>query len=134
MKNYEVLDHKADLKIKARGKNCRDLFLHMLYGMEESQGPEIKDQQAERRISVSSPDIESLLVDFLNEALYLGQTHKETYQDFKKEEVTEQKIKGVLIGKKVEGWEKEIKAATYHDLKIEKKENGLLEATIIFDV
>ena len=33
MKNYEILEHKADLKIRAFGKTKEELFLNMLLGM-----------------------------------------------------------------------------------------------------
>ncbi|PIR90405.1 hypothetical protein COU04_00035, partial [bacterium (Candidatus Gribaldobacteria) CG10_big_fil_rev_8_21_14_0_10_33_41] len=32
-KKYEILEHKADLKIRAFGKTKQELFLNMLLGM-----------------------------------------------------------------------------------------------------
>ena len=65
---YEILDHKADLKIRAFGKTKEELFLNMLLGMTESQKPEIKgEEKIIRQIKVKSLDSLALLVDFLSE-------------------------------------------------------------------
>jgi SHS2 domain-containing protein len=43
MKRFEILEHKADLKIRAFGKTKEELFLNMMIGMTESQKPEIEE-------------------------------------------------------------------------------------------
>ncbi len=46
---YEILEHKADLKIRAFGKTKEELFLNMLLGMAESQKPEIKGEEKNKK-------------------------------------------------------------------------------------
>ncbi|MCX6759028.1 MAG: archease [Candidatus Nealsonbacteria bacterium] len=85
MKRYEILEHKADLKIKVKGSSKEELFLNALLGMEEGLRPETKETKEEikREIKIKSIDLPALLVDFLNEALYLIQVHKEIYNKIK---------------------------------------------------
>ena len=135
MKPYEILEHKADLKIRAFGKTEEEFFSNMLLGMTESQKPEIKmEQKIKRGIKIKSLNLESLLVDFLSEVLYLTQINKEVYKEARFKKFTDTKIEGELIGQKVERFGEDIKAATYHGLDIHQKEDGIWEGTVLFDI
>jgi len=135
MKKFEILEHKADLKIRAFGKTKEELFLNMLLGTTESQKPEIqKKQKIKREIKIKSLGLETLLVDFLSEILYLSQTNKEIYQDMQFKKFTDTEIEGELIGQKVERFGEDIKAVTYHGLNIRQKKDSSWEATVLFDI
>ncbi|MCP6719517.1 MAG: archease [Patescibacteria group bacterium] len=132
---FKILPHTADLKIKAFGKEKQELFLNMLKGMASVLQAEIKDKKVKNReIKVESTNLNDLLVDFLNEALYLTQVNREVYENIKFEKFTDTEIKGELVGQKVERFEEDIKAATYHQLDIQQRKDGIWEATVIFDV
>jgi SHS2 domain-containing protein len=135
MKKFEILEHKADLKIRAFGKTKEELFLNMLTGMTESQKPEIKnEEEVKREIKISSPDLLSLLVDFLSEALYLAQVNKEVYFGVRFKKISNNEIEGELIGQKTERFNEDIKAVTYHNLDIHQIKNNTWEATVLFDI
>lgn len=138
MKRFEILEHKADLKIRAFGKDKKDLFQNILFGMSESMKAEIKkpEERVSREIKVKSQDLAVLLVDFLSEVLYLSQTNKEVYFnfDFAFKNFTDTEIEGVLIGQKIERFGEDIKAVTYHELDVKQKEDGSWEAVILFDI
>ena len=135
MKKYEVLEHRADLKIRAFGKDKGELFLNMLLGMTENQRAEIKSEtKIKRNIKIESLDLKALLVDFLSEALYLGQVNKEVYLDANFTKFTDIEIEGKLIGQKVERFGEDIKAVTYHDLDIHQRKDATWEATVLFDI
>jgi len=131
---YKVLSHTADLKIKVYGKDEKELFSNALLGMSESMKPELKEEKSEREIEVVSLDKAALLVDFLNEVLYLSQTNKEAFFRIDFSEFSETSLKGRILGKKVKRFGEDIKAATYHNLNIRQKQNKLWEATILFDI
>lgn len=132
---YEILEHKADLKIRVFGKTKEELFLNTLLSMTEGQKPEIKGKEKiKREIEIKSIDLQTLLVDFLSEALYLSQVNKEIYFDINFEKFSDAKLKGKLIGQKVERFGEDIKAVTHHDLDIGQKKDGTWEATILFDI
>ena len=133
MKKFEILEHKADLKIRALGKTKEELFENMMVGMFESARYEGKGKEIKREIKVSSQDFLSLLVDFLSEILYLVETKKEVYQkvDFKK--FTDNEIEATLIGKKLKRMGVHIKGVTYHDLDV-RQEKGTWQAVTLFDI
>jgi SHS2 domain-containing protein len=134
-KKYEILDHRADLKIRVFGKTKEELFLNMLLGMNAGLRPETNKQMpAKRNIYIHSQDFSTLLVDFLNEVLYLIQVHKEVYTNLKFIKFTNKELKAELLGQKVESFGEDIKAATYHDLDIHQREDGIWEATVLFDI
>jgi len=149
MKKFEILEHKADLKIRVFGKTKEELFSNALLAMAESMKAEKIDKEAKREIKIKSPDLPALLVDFLNEVLYLTQVNKEIYTDvkFKKNSVPsansgrvpsagsgQVELEGELFGQKVERFGEDIKAVTYHSLNVHQKKDDTWEATVLFDI
>ena len=132
---YEILEHKADLKIRAFGKTKEKLFLNILLGMAKSQKPEIKgEEKIIRQINVKSLDSPALLVDFLSEILYQSQINKEIYSGAKFKKFSDNELEAELFGEKVERFGEDIKAVTYHNLDIHQKEDGDWEVTVLFDI
>lgn len=132
---FEILEHKADLKIRALGKTKEELFLNMLLGMNSALRAQIQDSRFEiREIQVKSPDLPALLVDFLSEALYQIQVNKEIYNDIKFKKFTDTEIEAEIFGQKVERFGEDIKAATYHNLEVKQKKDGNWEAIVLFDI
>lgn len=135
MKKYEILEHKADFKIRAFGRAKEELFLNMLLGMDAGLRPELQNQKTKiRKIKIKSPDLAALLVDFLSEALYLIQTNKEIYDNVKFIKFTDREIEAELSGREVERFGEDIKAVTYHGLDVHQKEDNAWEATVLFDI
>lgn len=136
MKKYEILEHKADLKIRAFGKDKLGLFRNVLFGMSESMKvePQKPEKKVKREIKIKSVDSPALLVDFLSEVLYLSQLNKEVFFDIILKRLTDQELEGELIGQKVERFSEDIKAVTYHSLEIKQNKNKTWEATILFDI
>lgn len=131
---FEILSHPADLKIRAFGKTKKELFLNMLKAMTSILSTETGNlEERIRPLKVKSIDTASLLVDFLNEILYLTQVHREIYTDIKFKRLTDQEIKGEMIGQPIDKFQEDIKAATYHGLEVQEKPEGW-EATVLFDV
>jgi len=144
MKNFKILEHTTDLKVKAQGKNLAELFKNTAVGMFlGSLGQEdLKFQQSaksakksERKLEISANDLKALLVNFLNELIFLSDTYNEIYLDFKFGKLSETELKGVVYRQAIPepGFKAEVKAATFHDLKMEKTKSGF-EATILFDI
>lgn len=135
MKLYEILEHTADLKIRAYGRDLPGLFSNALKGMFEAIRPTTKKEKKEikRDIEIESVDREALLVDFLSEALYLSDINNETYLAVEFSEFGDNRLKGKISGFEVSGFDEEIKAVTYHGVKIEEK-GDRWEATVLFDI
>ncbi|MCD6233210.1 archease [bacterium] len=134
MEKYKILEHKADLKIRAFGKTKQNLFSNALLAMSDSQRAEVSNQKTKREIKVKSPNLSLLLVDFLSEALYLSQVNKEVYKDVEFKKFSDTEIEAELIGNETKSFGEDIKAITYHDLEIYQEGNGIWQATILFDI
>ena len=135
MKKYEILEHKADLKIRAFGQTKEELFLNALLAMEENMRPEVLNKDnVKREIKIQSSDLSALLVDFLSEVLYLNQVNKETYFDIKFKKFTDKEIEARISGQKVERFGEDIKAVTHHNLEIKQTKDKTWEGTVLFDI
>jgi len=88
--------------------------------------------RVERSFSLHAVDLESLLVSFLSELLYLGERDRLAFDTFDLR-VENNHLEAILQGAPIVEQSKEIKAVTFHDLKIIDK-SGQLSVTIVFDV
>lgn len=136
MEKFEILEHTADLKIRVFGKTKEELFKNAMIGMFKSASyePEAKSKEYKVKIQVKSIDISSLLIDFLNEILYFCETKKEVYEKINFKKFSDNEIEAELVGKKLKRMGVHIKGVTYHQLDISKNENGIWQATILFDI
>jgi SHS2 domain-containing protein len=136
MKKFEVLEHTADLRIKVHGQDLTELFVNAALAVAEQQKPDISQQKPTEEwelVAIESPDINSLLVDWLNEILSRSDLNDKVYNNFQIEELTEDHLQAKIAGQKIDQKQVEIKAATYHGLEV-KKVNEHWEATVIFDI
>jgi SHS2 domain-containing protein len=145
-RDFEVLPHTADIKIRVYGDTLEQLFAHALIGMFQAVGPHaarctkvgerlICDMLPEKHeIEIHSVDLESLLVDFLSQALYFSDIYNEAYLKADVHQITQTYIKATLHGIKITGFDVvEIKAVTYHELYI-KRIDDYWQAQLVFDI
>lgn len=141
MKNYELIEHTADIGIKVSGKDLKELFKNVALAMFDiiaERRPENRVQRPETQILTikqKADNLEELFVNWLNELLSLSATKEKIFCDFKFKSLDEHNLEAEAIGCDVKDYKinTEIKAATYHELKIEKTKSGW-QAQIIFDV
>jgi SHS2 domain-containing protein len=136
MKKFEILEHKADLKIRVFGKTKEELFENAMVGMFEAAKYETTKQLTTKRqkIEISSLDLPSLLVDFLSEVLYLVETKKLVFEKVEFKKFSENEIDAILIGKPLKRIGVHIKGVTYHDLDIHQEKDGTWQAIVLFDI
>jgi SHS2 domain-containing protein len=136
MKKFEILEHKADLKIRVFGKTKEELFKNAMVGMFETAEYETTKRLTTKRLTtkIESIDLPSLLVDFLSEVLYLTETKKLVFEKVEFKKFTENEIEAMLIGKPLKRMGVHIKGVTYHGLDIHQEKNGTWQATILFDI
>ena len=136
-KDFELLNHTADVGIVAYGENLSQAFSNAAKGL-FSLITELDSvrEVVSRDIALGSPDKESLLVEWLNELIYLFDTE---YLLFKRFEVTilgDHELKARCYGEKVDSsrhsLKTAVKATTYHMLSV-AKDNGY-KAQVIFDI
>jgi SHS2 domain-containing protein len=136
MKKYQILEHKADLKIKVFGKTKEELFENAMVGMLKAAKyqKKLKSQNSKVKIKIKSMDLPSLLVDFLSEILYLVETKKIVFEKVEFKKFKENEIEAILIGKPLKRMGVHIKGVTYHDLDIHQEKDKTWQATILFDI
>jgi SHS2 domain-containing protein len=132
--SYEQLEHTADLALRICGHCLTELFVNAAYAM-FSQLADLKRIQpvVEEQVSVEGTDYESLLVNWLNELLYLHETQNAVYKVFEIVDLSHQGLKATVCGATTADVYTIIKAATYYDLDISETAEGYT-ATIVFDV
>ena len=129
MARYEVIDHTADVGIIAYGKDLKEAFANAAYGM-FSQIADLKEikEEVKREVDIQSSDREALLVDWLNELLYIFDVDHIIFSRFDITELSQNSLKASVYGEKIDTSRHQlktsVKAATYHMLKVEKKKNG----------
>jgi SHS2 domain-containing protein len=152
MKNFEVLDISGDVGLKAYGENLKDAFINAAIGMYSlTTDLDMINEQKVIDVSAESSSVEGLLVSWLNELIF----HFDAYGFVGKRIVINEftptfpsqgerqgggeacRIKASVSGEEFNPERHEskllIKAATYHRLKVEKKNNEW-EIDVIFDI
>jgi SHS2 domain-containing protein len=127
------IPHSADLALEVWASSLPGLFTQAargLYGLIQITGT--KRKVVKREINLEEIDLENLLVSFLNELLADIQQNESSYDQMNLV-IDHFSLKGKLTGKKIGRFNREIKAATYHELKIVKKGSGY-KTKIIFDI
>ncbi len=132
---YEEIEHTADLALRVRGDTLEELFANaargMFYLMYGDGQPETAT--TEHAVQLESLDMETLLVDWLNELLYLADAYQESFNRFVFSELQPARLKVEVGGGKAPALKKVIKATTFHGLSIERSRSGYT-VDIIFDV
>lgn len=133
---YQILSHPADVKLKITASSLAELFEGALEGMISIIKPSNSKESITLKedIEVYSLDLNSLLVDFLNEILAKMEISQAIFQKVIIKTLSSNYLKGELIGTKIDYLEKEIKAVTHHGLEIQQDENNNYHVTILFDI
>jgi len=134
MGRWLELDHTADLALHVWGRDLTDLFVAAATGMfsllaEAAPG----GVRVRFEMHLTAPDAESLLVDWLNELLYLCETQDFVGTEFVFAILTPMELHAEVAGLPVGERRADIKAATYHMLAVAAAEAGY-ETEIVFDV
>jgi SHS2 domain-containing protein len=136
----EMLDHTADVGFELRASTLEELFdearralLMVAFERPPQAGAD------ERRIQLSAPDRETLLVRWLNELTYLVQDagFVPAGAQIRLQGTGGLSLKASLTGAPVlleeYGWQGEIKSATFHGLDVSNDDEGW-HARVILDV
>jgi SHS2 domain-containing protein len=138
MGSHRLLEHTADMGIEASGETLEDLFAQAAYGLLEiiAGTPEALCRE-EMIVTVEGGDAEELLVNWLNEILYLFEIKRFFPLDFEIEEVRGNhllaRVRGEPFDPQRHPVEREVKAVTYHQLRVEKTD-GLWHARVYVDL
>ena len=138
MKKYELIEHTADVAIKAYGKNLSEAFENAAKGMFDiiTDNSEV-ESTGQYEIKLEAPDLEQLLVDWLSELLFLNTSQNLVFGFFKVNlDGKNKKLSANVFGEKYSISKHkigvEIKAVTYHMLEMRNKKPYHVQ--VLFDI
>ncbi|MBD3387544.1 MAG: archease [Candidatus Altiarchaeales archaeon] len=130
---YEFLDHTADLKFRASGKDFEEALAEAARALTEAIAGDSKIEAKilkEFTVTIHKPEI--LVHDFLQELVYMFSADHLLFADFDlelKESMGYRltaKVKGEKYDPKRHKLKAEVKAVTYHELKAEESNDVFL--------
>lgn len=139
MGNYELIDHTADLGIRLKAKDLPSLFVDAALAMfdviahkKEARKP-LKSMKWD--IHLKEESLDELFIAWLRELLSLSDCQDVIFTGFAIEQLAETELKASATASKKSHFHiiREIKAVTYHELKVVKKVHAFF-AEVIFDV
>jgi len=136
-KEFEIINHTADVGIIAYGADMNETFANAAKAL-FSLITELDDVEEAiyRDIELTAPDQESLLVEWLNELIYLFDAENIIFKRFDVTQLSQTQLKARSYGHKVDSSKHKlktgVKAATYHMLKIDKSNGGKVQ--VLFDI
>src|SRR5659263_230184 len=90
-KQYEYLEHTADIKFLAYGRTLEELFENAALAMFNVMIDTGKvSGETAKEVFLKSSDLESLLVDWLSELLYLFEVDEIVFRKFQVKEIRDE--------------------------------------------
>ena len=138
MKPYELMDHTADIGVRAFGKDLGELFRNAAVGMFELIADlESVVAKEEKKIALAAKGLEDLYILWHQELLFRSAVDRAIYKEFSFDAITEKSLQAHIRGEAIDfekhRLKKEVKAATYHGLKVERTKEGWV-GEVIFDI
>ena len=134
---YKYLEHTADAKFQAFGRDIDEVFANSALAMFNILGKTTKVKtEKTHKIKLKARNYERLLFDFLEELVFLLDTENFFLREIKKIKISKDFVlEAVVVGDNTKNYDlkSEIKAVTYSDMKIEKTKKGY-EATVVVDI
>jgi SHS2 domain-containing protein len=135
---HELFDHTADLGIRATANDLNTLFAQAAIGLASAIVEDVHAIELRTTITLEivGDDREYLLFDFLRELLLIFETTGELYRDFAVT-VRDDGLTAIARGEPLDRsrhlLSHEVKAITYHELKVQPHDDGWL-AEVIVDI
>ena len=138
MRGFEVLEHTADVGLRARADSLSEMFVEAALGLEDLALDRSRIEEREQYLlDADGEDLEALLVNWLNEIVYCLDGKRVAIGRIAVSSMTENRIEAVGWGEKRDNQRHEprlvIKAATYHQLRI-SCDQGQWSAEVYLDI
>ena len=135
MNRYERLEHTADSLVRVHGKDLSERFANAAYALFDQMTDVTKVKpKGEMKIVLEADSREQLLVDFLQELLFLNDTEDLMFSEFDVK-TDGRKLEALVRGEEFEEARHPkrsvVKGVTYHRLEFDDEEGTV---TVLFDV
>jgi SHS2 domain-containing protein len=131
----QLLEHTAEVRLRVRAPTFGELaaeagraLARLQLGREPPPG-----EGPWRRLAVRAPDREAVLVDWLNELVFLAEAERWVATEFAVEAATDRELRVRARGVAVDEAPARVKAATFHGLTVASVPGGV-EADVVLDV
>ena len=133
--SHELIDHTSEVRLRLRARSLGELLAEAGRALAELQlrGAEAGTAAGTRRLRVAAADRESLLVDWLNELIFLAEAERWVATGFEIERVDARSVEVTASGVELTRISGLVKAATMHGLRVADMDGGV-EAEVILDV
>lgn len=132
---HDWADHTSEVELRVGAESFAGLAAEAgrALGVLLLRGAPAEPSGLTRVLDVQSADREALLVDWLNEILFVSEVDLWVPVEFEIQESSSTHLKSAARGVPVENPPSNVKAATFHGLSVVDQDGGL-QAEIIFDV
>lgn len=126
MGSFEIIEHTADVGITARAETLTELFEQAARGLADISGTwHPGDPETEINIELEAPDLGALMVDWLNELMYLQEIHDAAYCALEVKAVGAGSLQATVgLTRSTGETGTAVKAATWHQLVVEERADG----------
>jgi SHS2 domain-containing protein len=133
--SHDVADHTSEVRIRLRAPTLAGLLAEAGRALAEIQirGGPVPPAGTWRAVAVAAPDSAGLLVDWLNELIYLAETDRWIPTEFDLSTAGPGTLRGRARGVTLDRAPALVKAATMHGLRLTETPGGLA-ADVILDV
>ena len=133
---YEIFEHTADLGLRMRAESLDELFAEAgraLFSVIVANFDAVRPVQ-ELELNIEGSRLDDLLFDWLAELLYTFDARRVLLSDFRvrvQEEGLQATARGEPLDPDRHELDMEVKAITYHGLKVEQDGDGWLAEVIV---
>lgn len=134
----EFVEHTADVAMRVIADDYPALLEHAARGLYRLVGDLVGQGEPQTHIlNLRAQDAEQLLHDWLSEVLYWYDVREVVFEAFEFPVLRETELEARLVGRRLDAARStvhlEIKAITYHQLRIERRETGVT-ALVVLDI
>lgn len=135
--DYELTEHTADLGIAVKGRDWADLLARSALALADLEyDPARVENRMSREVQLELVEGETLLVRWLNELIGWREVEDFLWREVEVE-ISQTRVRARLHGEPFDAsrhrMRSGLKAATYHQLRVEAVAEGLM-ARVLFDV
>lgn len=133
---FEFFDHTADIGVRVFGATREELFVNAAAALYETVGARRKEEGRIKKVRIEAESVEDLLHDWLAELLFELSAHGVIFDEIQIPKLQTPILEATARGGQVDWSEAraEVKAVTYHQLRVQQRADSSWVATVIFDV
>ena len=133
---FKFLEHTADVKFRSYGSDLEEAFANAGNALNQTIYGKIKiKEKIKKKINIKGKDKENLLLNFLEEFLFLLDSEDLIVGKIDKLKIKNNKLECNLIGDKASNYKftNHVKAVTYNQMFVKKDKNKFI-CQVVLDV